>query len=125
MSRIRGKDTKPEILVRKYLFGRGLRYRLHAKDLPGNPDIVFSGLGAVIFIHGCFWHGHQPCKIYKPPSTNPAFWLAKVETNKKRDARNTSMLRSLGWKVIVVRECQLAPKVREKTLERLYLRLME
>lgn len=104
MSGIRGKNTKPEIILRRALHARGLRYRIHRKDLPGNPDIVFPKWRAAIFVHGCFWHGHD-CGLYKPPGTQPEFWREKVETNRDRDARAESRLRELGWRVGTIWEC--------------------
>jgi len=106
MSRIRGKDTKPEMIVRRLVHGLGYRYRLHRGDLPGCPDLVFPSRHKVIFVHGCFWHRHR-CRYGKPmPSTRRAFWAAKLERNKTRDRRNRRALRRLGWDVLVVWECQ-------------------
>lgn len=106
MSRIRGKDTKPELLLRHGLHARGLRYRLHRKDLPGRPDIMFPRYRAVILVHGCFWHGHD-CPLFKLPATRREFWAAKIEGNKARDARDIASLISAGWRVLVVWECVL------------------
>ena len=106
MSRIRGKDTKPELLLRHGLHARGLRYRLHRKDLPGRPDIVFPRYRAVILVHGCFWHGHD-CPLFKLPATRQEFWAAKIKGNKARDARDIASLISTGWRVLVVWECAL------------------
>jgi len=123
MSRIRGRDTKPEMLVRRYLHGLGFRYRLHARDLPGRPDLVLPKYGAVVFVEGCFWHGHS-CQKGRVPGTNPAFWETKVATNQTRDRRNQRALARLGWRVIRVWECQLATKkVRAATLARLATRI--
>ncbi|MCL4161376.1 UNVERIFIED_CONTAM: hypothetical protein GTU68_058564 [Idotea baltica] len=105
MSGIGGKDTKPEIALRKALFAKGLRYRLHAKHLPGRPDIVLPKWNAVVFVHGCFWHRHPSCKFTTTPSTRPEFWREKFEGNVSRDARNTGLLVDLGWRVAVVWEC--------------------
>ena len=106
MSRIKSKNTKPEIIVRKIVWGLGFRYRLHRKDLPGKPDLVFSGLKKVIFVHGCFWHRHT-CKYGRVvPKTNAEFWQEKRLSNQTRDASNIKALKSLGWKVLVIWECQ-------------------
>ena len=106
MSRISGKNTKPELIIRKALFAKGYRYRLHRKDLPGNPDIVLQKYKTVIFIHGCFWHGHT-CKAGKLPETNKKFWKDKIGSNIVRDKRNKTKLKKLKWKVIIVWQCQL------------------
>ena len=107
MSGIQGKNTKPELQVRKYLHGRGLRYRLHAKELPGKPDLVFPKHKVVVFVHGCFWHQHTRCKFAVMPSSNVAFWGQKLGANRERDKRNKRTLRALGWRVLTVWECQL------------------
>lgn len=104
MSGIRGKDTKPEILIRKALHSRGFRYRLHASYLPGKPDLVFPRYQAAIFIHGCFWHGHD-CKFFKLPATRPDFWENKINNNRIRDSRQLDMLHVKGWRTLVVWEC--------------------
>ena len=123
MSRIRGRDTKPEMLVRRFLHGQGFRYRLHVPDLPGRPDLVLPKYGVVVFVEGCFWHGHS-CQKGRVPGTNSAFWQAKVATNTARDERNGRSLRRLGWRVIRVWECQLAKKEsRAATLARLASRI--
>lgn len=106
MSGIRGKNTRPELLVRKALFARGFRYRLHYKVLPGKPDLVFPKYRAVIFINGCFWHGHQ-CNLFKWPSTRESFWQQKITGNIARDALNRDDCSRQGWKVLVVWECAL------------------
>lgn len=116
MSRIKGKNTKPEILVRQFLFSKGLRYRLYPKSLIGRPDLVFPKYKTAVFIHGCFWHGHKGCEFFVPPKTRTEWWLRKIEINKKRDAVNIRWLRKQGWKVIIVWECLLKPGKREKTL---------
>lgn len=105
MSRIKGKDTKPEMIVRKWLWSNGYRYRLHRRDLPGNPDIVFPSRKKVIFIHGCFWHKHD-CKYFKWPSSNSDFWKTKIESNIHRDAANYLKLKSAGWDYLVIWECE-------------------
>jgi DNA mismatch endonuclease (patch repair protein) len=106
MSRIRGIDTKPEMLVRRALHARGLRFRLHRTDLPGRPDLVFPAHHAVIFIHGCFWHGHG-CALCKVPATRTEFWTTKIAGNKDRDALTIQRLRDAGWRVMIVWECAL------------------
>lgn len=108
MSRIRGRDTKPELVLRKALHAAGFRYRLHAPDMPGRPDLVFPKWGAAVFVHGCFWHQHKNCRIANVPGSNTAFWQAKFQANKRRDARAIRALRSAGWRVAVVWECQLS-----------------
>jgi DNA mismatch endonuclease (patch repair protein) len=107
MSRVRGKDTKPEMLVRKFLFSEGFRYRLHDKKLPGKPDIVLSKYKTVIFINGCFWHGHEDCRYYVVPKTRTDWWVEKINRNIDNDRRNYKYLGLLAWKVIVVWTCQL------------------
>ena len=107
MSRINGKNTKPEELVRKYLFSQGFRYRKNDKRLPGSPDIVLPKYKTVIFVNGCFWHGHEDCKHFVWPKSNEEFWRNKIETNIARDKKKTDELEALGWKVIVVWECEL------------------
>jgi len=107
MSKIYGKETKPEILVRKYLFSKGFRYRKNVKEFPGKPDIVLPKYKTIIFIHGCFWHGHEGCKKSALPATNFEFWKDKLEKNKERDKSNIQKLQGRGWKVIVVWQCEL------------------
>lgn len=104
MSGIRGKDTKPEIGLRKALFARGLRYRLHVPDLPGKPDIVFPRYRAALFVHGCFWHMHN-CPLFRMPSTREEFWRKKLESNRRRDIMNIRALLQSGWRVLIVWEC--------------------
>ena len=113
MSRIKGQNTKPEMLVRQFLFKAGFRYRLHYKQLPGSPDIVLPKYKTAIFVHGCFWHGHEGC--YKPPTTRADFWARKVTRNRARDGRNKDDLENLGWRVLVIYECELKKKEREAT----------
>ena len=108
MSGIRGKDTKPEILVRKALHAAGYRFRLHRNDLPGKPDIVLPRYRTVIFVHGCFWHGHM-CKHFKWPKTREDFWRAKITRNVERDREAIAALEKLGWTVKVVWECEVKP----------------
>lgn len=120
MSHIHGKDTRPEVFVRKSLWRLGFRYRLNASDLPGKPDIVFPKYRTVIFINGCFWHGHEGCKKFTVPETNRDFWMAKIDRNKQRDSDNTAALQSSGWKVLIVWECELSTKdKREQTINRI------
>ena len=119
MSAIKGKDTKPEILVRKFLFSRGFRYRLNHPRLPGHPDIVLKKYRTCIFINGCFWHGHEGCQYSHIPKTNVDFWRNKIERNKARDKEEQRQLAEMGWHCITVWECQLKPKVRAQTLESL------
>ncbi len=107
MSRIRSKDTKPEVLVRKFLFSKGYRYRLHDKKLPGKPDIVLPKYKTVIFVHGCFWHGHDGCRYYVVPKTRTDWWLAKITSNISNDRKSTEKLTLAGWKVIEIWECDL------------------
>jgi len=107
MSNIRGKNTKPELLVRKYLHARGLRYRLHVKNLPGKPDLVFPKYRTVVFVHGCFWHHHAGCKYATMPSSRPGFWANKLSDNVARDQYQYAALTELGWRVFVVWECEL------------------
>lgn len=114
MSRIRGRDTKPEMVVRRWLWRQGYRYRLYVKALPGRPDIVMRKWQTVIFVNGCFWHGHD-CQKHRP-ATNAQFWQEKITRNRERDAQNQMLLQAAGWNVIVVWECQLSPKRRQETL---------
>lgn len=116
MSRIKGKNTKPEEIVRKYLFSKGFRYRKNDKKLPGTPDIVLPKYKTVIFVNGCFWHGHKDCRYFVVPKTNTDFWLDKINTNIERDKRKQDALKELGWNVIIVWECELKPKVVAQTL---------
>jgi DNA mismatch endonuclease (patch repair protein) len=107
MAGIRGINTKPEISLRRAMHAAGFRYKLHVKDLPGKPDLVFPRYGAVVFVHGCFWHRHVGCRWTTSPSTNVDFWSAKFEQNVQRDRRSLEMLRKLGWRVALVWECAL------------------
>ena len=110
MSRIRGKDTKPEILVRRELHARGFRFRLQDRKLPGRPDITLPRYGVAIMVNGCFWHGHKGCRYATKPRTNPEFWETKIERNRHRDEVTTAHLEALGWTVITVWECELRGK---------------
>lgn len=107
MSKVGQKDTKPELAVRKFLHGNGYRYRLHRKDLPGSPDIVFPSRKKVIFIHGCFWHRHERCKAATTPNTRIDFWQNKFEANIRRDSRNLKQLKEMGWKTFIVWGCEV------------------
>ena len=109
MAGIRGKNTKPELLIRKALFRKGFRYKLHDKSLPGKPDLVFPKYNAVIFIHGCFWHGHD-CHLFKWPSTRKEFWENKINRNKEVDARNYKALKDDGWLILTIWECAIKGK---------------
>lgn len=120
MSRIKGKNTKPEMLVRKFLFANGYRYRLNVKTLPGKPDIVLPKYKTIIFINGCFWHGHEGCRYFVVPKTRSKWWINKISGTQKRDNEAENQLNELGWKVIVVWECELKPKQIENTLLKLY-----
>lgn len=119
MSNIKGKNTKPEMIVRRYLFSKGFRYRKNDIRLPGKPDIVLPKYRTVIFVNGCFWHKHEGCKYFVWPKSNPEFWKNKIEGNVHRDMQNHQMLLNAGWNVIVVWECELKKDIREQTLERL------
>ena len=118
MSRIKGKNTKPEMLVRKYLFAHGFRYRLNVKDLPGKPDIVLPKYKTVIFVNGCFWHGHKGCNYFVIPKTRTEWWLNKIKDTQKRDREAEIKLNAAGWKVITLWTCQLKQD-RNKTLKTL------
>ncbi|WP_426672033.1 very short patch repair endonuclease [Mucilaginibacter sp. McL0603] len=119
MSRIRSKDTKPEMLVRKFLFSQGFRYKLHDKSLPGKPDIVLPKYKTVILIHGCFWHGHEGCKYYVVPKTRTVWWTDKIRRNSVNDLKSFYGLQALGWKVITIWECKLKTKQLLATLNSL------
>lgn len=119
MSCIKGKNTRPEEIVRKYLFSQGFRYRKNDKRLPGTPDIVLPKYKTVIFVNGCFWHGHKNCKCFVVPKTNTDFWVNKIEANKQRDCRKIDELQELGWKVIIVWECQLKRNLFSETMSAL------
>lgn len=116
MASIHSKNTKPEILVRKFLWWHGFRYRLNNPRLPGHPDIVLRKYRTCIFVNGCFWHGHEGCKYFVMPRTNTAFWEKKINRNRERDKEEQKRLAEMGWHVIVVWECELKPDKREKTL---------
>jgi DNA mismatch endonuclease (patch repair protein) len=124
MSNITGKNTKPELLVRKALFSEGYRYRLHRKDLPGNPDIVFPSGKKAIFINGCFWHGHN-CKKAALPESNKQFWKKKINGNVKRDKTNSGKLEQIGWKSFVVWQCEIKKSTLEKKIKQIKMFLKE
>jgi DNA mismatch endonuclease (patch repair protein) len=120
MSMIKSSDTKPEETVRKYLFSKGLRYRKNVKTLPGKPDIVLPKYKTIVFVNGCFWHGHKGCKYFVMPKTNVEFWTEKITKNIARDETTYKKLQNMGWNVIVVWECELKKDKRNNTLECLY-----
>jgi len=120
MSQIKSKDTKPEIIVRSYLFSKGLRFRKNDKRYPGSPDVVLPKYKTVIFVHGCFWHLHENCKYAVMPKSNVEFWQKKLYRNRERDENNKNKLEELGWKVLIVWECQLKKHNIQQTLNTLY-----
>lgn len=121
MAAVKGKDTKPEMIVRKYLFSQGLRFRVQVRKLPGTPDIVLPKYKTVIFVNGCFWHGHEGCKYFRLPKSNVEFWKDKIERNIERDKESMQALFDMGWKVVRVWECELRNKAnREDTLNKIY-----
>lgn len=119
MSQIKSRNTRPEILVRKFLFSKGFRYRLHPKGLPGKPDIVLPKYHCVIFVQGCFWHGHENCKYFVVPKTRTEWWLAKIGRNKEKDLENYRKLTQAGWKIIYIFECELKKDKVNETLKQL------
>lgn len=119
MSQIKGKNTKPEMLVRKFLFSKGFRYRLHAKNLPGKPDLILPKYKTIIFINGCFWHGHENCKYYVIPKTRTEWWIDKINRTKQRDSENFLQLSESGWKIVTIFECQLKADKLNNTLIKL------
>ena len=119
MSRIKGADTAPERLVRSLVHRMGFRFRLHRKDLPGSPDIVLPKHLKIIFVHGCFWHGHKPCKRGTLPESNREFWVRKISKNKERDQRTAKQLKKLGWQVLVIWQCQT------KNIEKLKVKIID
>lgn len=124
MRSVKGFNTKPEIIVRQFLHSRGFRYRLQNKMLPGKPDIKLTKFNCLIFVNGCFWHGHENCKIYAMPKTNMDFWQSKIERNIIRDLKVQRELNQLGWRIFVVWECELKKKFRDRTLKKLEERIM-
>jgi len=125
MALVKGKDTTPELLVRKLVFSLGYRYRLHAKELPGHPDLVFRSRGKVIFVHGCFWHRHSDpsCRLSRLPQTRMDYWVPKFQKNQLRDDRVLAQLEGLGWQVLVVWECELRDPVAVKAKLKRFLDL--
>ena len=117
MAAIRSKDTKPEMVIRRWLWGRGFRYRLNHPRLPGKPDIVMWKYRTCIFVNGCFWHGHEGCRYYTIPKTNTDFWVGKVRRNRERDLKVQHELAAMGWHSITIWECELKPSKREETLD--------
>lgn len=125
MSHIRSKNTKPEILVRKELFSRGFRYRINVSGLPGKPDIVLPKYRTVIFVNGCFWHGHSGCRYFVLPKTNPTFWEQKIRSNQQRDKDDKVILESMGWQVLTIWECQLKKDCIERTVSDIVLHMQK
>lgn len=123
MSMIRGKNTTPELIVRKFLHSKGFRFRLHKNELPGKPDIVLSKYKTVIFVHGCFWHGHNNCKYFVIPKTRTNWWIHKIDRNRQNDKQNYYILKQTGWKIITVWECELKTNNAANTLSRLAARI--
>lgn len=124
MSRVRSKGTRPEMLVRRWLWRQGYRYRLHDRRLPGTPDIVLRRLRTVVLVNGCFWHGHEECKAgQRRPETRREWWETKIERNRYRDRRNRELLEWMGWNVITIWECELTPARRDDTLQALTAQL--
>ena len=119
MSRIKGKDTKPEMLVRKYLHAQGLRYRLHSAGLPGKPDIVLPKYKTVVFVHGCFWHRHEGCRYFVVPKTRTEFWMNKIGRNVANYEKQQAALIAAGWRVLTIWECELKPAVRDENMANL------
>ena len=125
MAAIKGKNTRPELIVRKYLFARGLRFRINNRKLPGTPDIVLKKYKTVVFVDGCFWHGHEGCRYFKLPASNIEFWKQKINLNIARDYRVEVELRLLGWRVIRIWECEIKNKSqRQRVLDALYHRIV-
>lgn len=125
MAAIRARDTKPEVVVRKALFAAGFRFRLHRRDLPGNPDVVLPGRQIAVFVHGCFWHAHVGCHYAKTPATRREFWESKLAANVERDTRAREALLSAGWRVLVVWECATRSPVVRKALPQVLTRWIE
>jgi DNA mismatch endonuclease (patch repair protein) len=125
MAAIRGKDTNPEMIVRRGLWRMGFRYRLNHKRLPGYPDLVLTKYRTCIFVNGCFWHGHEGCKLYSVPKTNTEFWMNKVRRNQERDVDVKRRLNAMGWNCITIWECELKPSRRDDTLRSLAFTLNE
>ena len=124
MSQIRAKNTKPEMLVRRFLHAQGFRYKLHDKKLPGKPDLVLPKYKTLIFIHGCFWHGHEGCRYYVVPKTRTDWWVNKINTNKANDTKAIKALKKNGWKIINVWECDLKANKLSTTLAKLPVKIL-
>lgn len=124
MAKIRSKNTKPEVVLRKYLHQQGFRFRIHKKDLPGKPDIVLSKYKAAVFVHGCFWHYHTDCREGRIPDTNTKFWQDKLSKNIARDLTHQQKLKDLGWRVIVVWECELEAALKNNKMDMLITRII-
>lgn len=124
MSRIRSANSKPEEIVRKYLFSKGLRFRKNVKKLPGKPDVVFPKYKTVVFVNGCFWHGHQGCRYFVMPKSNTEYWHEKINRNIERDMSVYKQLSELGWNIIIVWECDLKKDKKQNTLEYLYYNIL-
>ncbi|MDT3698369.1 MAG: DNA mismatch endonuclease Vsr [Thermincola sp.] len=125
MSHIRSRNTQPEIMVRKFLFSKGLRFRKNDKRYPGHPDILLPKYRAVVFINGCFWHCHEGCSDFVLPKSNQDYWEPKLRKNRKRDEENYAALRKDGWNVFIVWECELKKAARDERLEQLYLQIIK
>lgn len=125
MSRIRGKDTTPEMIVRKFLFSKGVRYRLHQKKLPGKPDLVLRKYNTVVFVNGCFWHGHEGCKYFVIPKTRTEWWKNKISKTVEKDKEIYHELEKMGWQVLIVWECELRGEKRNATLENLFQKITD
>jgi DNA mismatch endonuclease, patch repair protein len=123
MSRIKSKDTKPEMVVRRFLHAHGFRYRLHDKKLPGKPDIVLPRYKTVIFVNGCFWHGHEGCRYFVVPKTRTEWWLEKIHANQTADKKNVEKLSETGWKIITIFECELKGEKLHRTLSALITKI--
>ena len=124
MSQIKGKNTKPEIIVRRFLFSKGFRYRVNDKRYPGNPDIVLPKYKTAIFVNGCFWHVHEGCKYFVWPQNNSSFWKTKLLSNAERDRKNYEKLTSIGWKVIIIWECELRNGQKEQRLKQAVIEIV-
>ena len=125
MSRIRSNNTKPEKIVRSYLFSKGLRFRKNDKRYPGHPDIVLPKYTTVVFVHGCFWHRHEGCRYATTPTTNVEYWNNKFQMNTSRDKRNQEELKKMGWQVLIIWECQLKKDIRDNSLQKLYYSILK